>query len=68
MEFQVRRKVNKKLKYIKKVSTPKNATFKAIPKIICNGIEKLTSRIEKNSQIKVNNKYPGRANDLIQVG
>ena len=66
LEFKVHFKANQKFKYLNKSSTHTNATFKAIPSVIFNGIVKVTSMAEENYLMKVNNKLPGHANALIK--
>ena len=43
-----------------------NANFNAIPSGIFNWLEKLTSRIKKNSQMKIDKRHPGYANYFYQ--
>lgn len=68
LEFQVRCKSNQKLKFINKGSTYTSATFKGFLSNIFNWLEKLTSGTDKHSWMKVDDKYLGHANALIQSG
>ena len=68
LEYQVHRKPNKKLKYLNKVSTHTNATFNAIPSGIFYRLAKLTSRTNKNAQMKIDERYQGHAKALSKSG
>ena len=64
LEYQVNQKPNKKLKYLNKRSTHTNAMFNAIPSGIFYRLAKLTSRMKKNAQMKIDERYQG-VSDVI---
>ena len=67
-EYQVHQKPNQQLKYLNKGSTHTNAMSNAIPSGIFYRLTKITSRKNKNAQMKINEIYQGHAKDLSKVG
>ena len=64
LEFRVHWKTKQKLNYLNKGITHTNATFGAIPSGIFNRLAKITSRTNKNSQMRIDEKYQGHAKAL----
>ena len=68
LEYIAHQKPNQKLKYMNKGSTHTNATFNAIPSSIFYGLAKITSRTNKNAQMKIDERYQGHAKALSKAG
>ena len=68
LEYQVHQKPNQKLKYLNKVSTHTNAMCNAIPSGIFNRLANITSRTNKNVQIKMDERYQGHVKALSKSG
>ena len=51
-----------------KESTHTKSTFKAIPNGVLNILEKLTSNMEENSKMRINERCPGHTMKLTKSG
>ena len=67
-EYKVHQKSNQQLKYPNKGSTHTNATFNAIPSGILYRLAKLKSRMKKNAQMNIYERYQGHAKALSKSG
>ena len=68
LEYQVHQKPNEQLKYLNKGITHRNATFNEIPSVIFYRLTKLTSKTNKKSQMKMDERYQGHVKTLSKVG